>query len=167
MNVPFVTFQCRDLKVFRVVYLQANRDFQIFITQARKNIFSCGFLHLVHLNEIFQNKFIWFLDPPDPLSPGPVALKAGVNSLIEESLIMNDLLNMLRVSTLALESANILIRGHFRMNTFIFKLWHNSIKSKLNPENALNFQQLLLNLMETIQQLSKWGIQLWKKKFGA
>ena len=52
MNVPFVTFQFRDLKVFRVVYLQANRDFQKIITQARKNIFSCGFLHLVHLNEI-------------------------------------------------------------------------------------------------------------------
>ena len=42
MNVPFVTFQCRYLilKVFRVVYLQANRDFQKIITQARKNIFS-------------------------------------------------------------------------------------------------------------------------------
>ena len=45
MNVPFVTFQCRDLKVFREVYnykyLQANRDFQKSITQARKNIFQC------------------------------------------------------------------------------------------------------------------------------
>ena len=55
MNVPFVTFQCRDLKVFsRIVYLQANRDFQKVITQARKNIFSCGFLQLVHLNELFH-----------------------------------------------------------------------------------------------------------------
>ena len=69
MNVPFMTFQCRDLKVFRVVYLQANRDFQKIITQARKNIFSCGFQHLVHLNELFQNKLIRILDPPDPLWP--------------------------------------------------------------------------------------------------
>ena len=43
MNEPFVTSQCRDLKVFRIVYLQANRDFQKIITQARKNIFSFGF----------------------------------------------------------------------------------------------------------------------------
>ena len=67
MNVPFVTFQCRNLKAFRKVYVHANRDFQKIITQARKNIFSCGFLHLVHLNEIFQNKLI--LDSPDPLPP--------------------------------------------------------------------------------------------------
>ena len=38
MNVPFVIFQCRDLKVFRVVYLQVNRDFQNIITQAGENI---------------------------------------------------------------------------------------------------------------------------------
>ena len=69
MNVPFVTFQCRDLKVFRVVYLQANRDLKKIITQARKNIFLCGFLHLVYLSEIFQNKLIRILDPPDPLPP--------------------------------------------------------------------------------------------------
>ena len=32
------------------------------------------FLHLVHLNEILQNKLIGFLDPPDPLPlPPPVA----------------------------------------------------------------------------------------------
>ena len=46
MNVPFVTFQCCNLKVFRVLYLQAYHDFQKIITQARKNIFSrpplCG-----------------------------------------------------------------------------------------------------------------------------
>ena len=72
MHVLFVTFQCRDLKVFRVVYnLQANRDFQKIITQ--KNIFSCGFLYLVHLNEIYQNKLIRILDPLDPPTP-PVAL---------------------------------------------------------------------------------------------
>ena len=58
MNAPFVTFQCHHLKVFRIVYLQANCDFKKIITQARKNIFSCGFLHLVHLNEIFKNKLI-------------------------------------------------------------------------------------------------------------
>ena len=55
MNVPFVTFQYRDLKVFRVLYLQENRDFQKIITQVRNNVFSCVFLHLVHLNEIFKN----------------------------------------------------------------------------------------------------------------
>ena len=55
------------------VSLQANRYFQKIITPARKNIFSCGFLHLVHLTEIFQNKLIRVLDPPDPLPP-PVAL---------------------------------------------------------------------------------------------
>ena len=66
MNVPFVTFQCLDLKVFRVVYLQAKRDFQKMITQARKNIFPCGFLHIVHLNEIYQNRPVKILDPPDP-----------------------------------------------------------------------------------------------------
>ena len=43
MNVPFVTFHYRDLKVFLVVDLQANRDFQKIRTKARKNIFSCGF----------------------------------------------------------------------------------------------------------------------------
>ena len=53
MNVPFVNFQYCNLKVFSVLYLQANG----------------GFLHLVHLNEIFQNKLIRFLDPPDPLPP--------------------------------------------------------------------------------------------------
>ena len=63
MNVPLVNFQCRDLKVFRVVYLQANRDFKKIITQARKNIFS---------REIFQNKLIRILDPPDPLPPPPL-----------------------------------------------------------------------------------------------
>ena len=40
------------------------------------------------------------------------------------------------------------------------------IKSKIEPENALNFQQLL-NLMGTMQQLSKWDIRLWKEIFGA
>ena len=49
----FVTFQYRNLKVFRVVYLQANRDFHQVRT---KN--SSGFLHLVLLNEIFQNKIV-------------------------------------------------------------------------------------------------------------
>ena len=78
MNVPFVTFQYRDLKVVRVVYLQANRDFQKIITQARKNIFSCGFLHLVHLNEIYQNKLINILDPPDPHPRPPCGLNQYV-----------------------------------------------------------------------------------------
>ena len=68
-----MTFQCHDLKVFLEVYLQANHDFQKIITQTRKNIFSRGFLHLVRLNEIFQNKLIRILDPPDPYPP-PVAL---------------------------------------------------------------------------------------------
>ena len=63
MNVLFVTFQCLDLKVFRVVYLQANRDIQKVITKVRKNIFHA------QLNEIFQNKLIMFLDPPDPYPP--------------------------------------------------------------------------------------------------
>ena len=54
------------LKVFCVVYLQANRDFQRTITPARKNIFSCGFSYLVDLNKIFQNKLIRVLDLPDP-----------------------------------------------------------------------------------------------------
>ena len=54
MNVPFETFKYRDLKVFRLVNLQANREFQRIITQAGKNNFSRVFLHLVHLNEIFQ-----------------------------------------------------------------------------------------------------------------
>ena len=39
MNVPFVSFQVRDLKVLCVLYLQANPDFQKIITRARKNIF--------------------------------------------------------------------------------------------------------------------------------
>ena len=60
MNVSFVAFQYHDL--------QANRDFQKIITQARKKN-TRGFLHLVHLNDIFQNKLIKCLDPPDsPLS---------------------------------------------------------------------------------------------------
>ena len=40
--------------------------FKIFLAQARKGIFSWGFLHLVHLNEIFQNRLVRVLDPPDP-----------------------------------------------------------------------------------------------------
>ena len=43
MNIPFVKFQYCDLKVLRIVYLQANPDFQNVKTQARNNIFSCGF----------------------------------------------------------------------------------------------------------------------------
>ena len=43
MNVPFVTVQCRDLKVFHVVYLLANRDFQEIITQARRIFFHAVF----------------------------------------------------------------------------------------------------------------------------
>ena len=39
MNVPFVSFQYRDLKVLRVLYLQANPDFQKIITQARSDFF--------------------------------------------------------------------------------------------------------------------------------
>ena len=39
MNAPFVSFQYRDLKVLRVLYLQANPDVQKFIT----------------LDEIFKN----------------------------------------------------------------------------------------------------------------
>ena len=74
MNVLFVTFQYRD---FCIVSLQANRDFQKIITQAGK-IFFMRFLPLVHLNEIFQNELIRFLDPPDPLPP--VAL-SGVKKL--------------------------------------------------------------------------------------
>ena len=46
MDVPFVTFQYRDLKVFRVLYLQGNRD--------------------------FQNKLIIFLDPPGKVRPNSV-----------------------------------------------------------------------------------------------
>ena len=57
MNVAFVTvLQFKHLK--GLAYLQANYDFQKIITQAWKNIFSCGLLHLVHLNEIFENKLI-------------------------------------------------------------------------------------------------------------
>ena len=55
MNVPFVSFQYCDLNVLRVLYLQANLDLKKIITQARSNIFSCGFLLLLHLNEIFEN----------------------------------------------------------------------------------------------------------------
>ena len=55
MNVLSVGFQYHDLKVLRVLYLQANPDFQEFIAQAQatNNIFSCGFLHHLHLNKIF------------------------------------------------------------------------------------------------------------------
>ena len=41
MNVPFVTFQHRDLKV---VYLYKNHDFLKIITQAMKDIFFMRFL---------------------------------------------------------------------------------------------------------------------------
>ena len=57
MNVPFVTFQCRDLKVFRVVYLQANRDFQKIITQARKNIFHAVFYILCISTRSFKTTY--------------------------------------------------------------------------------------------------------------
>ena len=35
MNVPFVSFQYRDLKVLRVLYLQANPDFCILYISTR------------------------------------------------------------------------------------------------------------------------------------
>ena len=66
MNVPFVKFQYRDLKVLRILYLQANPDFQKITTQARNNIFSCGFLHLLHLNKLFRNNSTCFLTPRPP-----------------------------------------------------------------------------------------------------
>ena len=76
MNVPFVTFQCCDLKVFHVAYLQANRVFQKIITQTKKKI-SCGFLHLVHLNEIFKINSLEFWTLQTLVPPPLVALKRG------------------------------------------------------------------------------------------
>ena len=64
MNVPFMKFQYRDLKVLRILYLQANPDFQKITTQARNSIF-CRFLHLLHLNKLFRNNSTCFW-PPDP-----------------------------------------------------------------------------------------------------
>ena len=43
MNLPLVTFQYCDLKVFRVEYLKASRDFQKISTRARKNIIHAFF----------------------------------------------------------------------------------------------------------------------------
>ena len=45
------------------------RDFRKIITQAKKNIFSCGFLHLVHLNKIFKINFLDFWTLQTPLTP--------------------------------------------------------------------------------------------------
>ena len=53
MNVPFESF--RDSKILGILYLQENPDFQQIIIQARNNIFCVDFLHLLTLNEIFQN----------------------------------------------------------------------------------------------------------------
>ena len=57
INVTFVSFQYRNLKVLRVLYLQVNPDFRKFITQTWNNIYSCRFLHRLHLIEIFKKKF--------------------------------------------------------------------------------------------------------------
>ena len=73
MNVPFVTFQFRDLKVSRVVLLLVNRDFQKIITRTRKNIFWCRLQHLSQLNEIFQISSTWFWDLGPPLWPLPIS----------------------------------------------------------------------------------------------
>ena len=56
----------RNLKVLRVLYLQANPDFQKIITQARNNIFHADFCISTTSLEITQLVF----GPPDP----PVAL---------------------------------------------------------------------------------------------
>ena len=67
MIVPFVNFQFHDLKVLRVptllTYLQANPALKKIITQARNNIFSWGFLHTLHLNELFKNNSNCFWTP--------------------------------------------------------------------------------------------------------
>ena len=79
MNVPFVKFQYRDLELLRKLYLQANQDFRKIITQARNNIFSCGFMQLLHHNELFRNKSTQVFRPQDP---PPCGLNALVNSYI-------------------------------------------------------------------------------------
>ena len=59
MNVPFVGVQYCDLKVLRVLYLQANPDFQKFITLASNNIFHILYISTRSLKIIKQV----FLDP--------------------------------------------------------------------------------------------------------
>ena len=68
MNVPFVTFKFRDLKVFRVVH------FQKIITQAGKNIFRAVIYILCISTRLFKMNLldIWTLQTPLP--PPPVAL---------------------------------------------------------------------------------------------
>ena len=63
MNVPFVKFQYRNYKVLHILYLQANPHFQKITTQAMNNIFSPGFLHLLHLNKLFRYNSTYFLTP--------------------------------------------------------------------------------------------------------
>ena len=74
MNVPFVTFQCGDLKVFCVVYLQANRDFQKIIIQARN--FLCGFYISCISTKSFKINLLEFWTIQTPLSRPPVALRS-------------------------------------------------------------------------------------------
>ena len=84
MNVPFVTFQCRDLKVFRVLYLQANRGFQKIITQAWKNIFHAVFYILCISTRSFRIMFFGPSRPPSPCGLN-ISLSTAVRGTVGQS----------------------------------------------------------------------------------
>ena len=69
MNVPFVTFQCRDLKVFQVVYFYR----QIVIFRLGKIFFHAVFYILCISSRSIKINLLEFCTLQTPLPP--VALK--------------------------------------------------------------------------------------------
>ena len=78
INVPFVTFQYCDLKVFAQCIYRQIAIFEKAYIKLGKKYFTCFYLYLVHLHGIFQNKLVLFLDPP---APPPVGLHENFSEI--------------------------------------------------------------------------------------
>ena len=74
INVPFVCFQYRDLKVLRVLYLQANSDFQkIIFLHADFCIFNISTISS-EITKLFFGP-LKFPEPSHPVASHPVAFR--------------------------------------------------------------------------------------------
>ena len=61
-----MTYQYCNLKVFRVAYLQKNRDFQNIVIQASKIFFHAVFTSYVSQQDLSTLDFwIWYIAPPN------------------------------------------------------------------------------------------------------
>ena len=82
MNVHFVTIQYGELKVFRVLYLQTNSDFQKIITQTRKHIFHAVSYILCTSTRYFEINYLIFGPPLCGLNLMYFSLAPAVTSRI-------------------------------------------------------------------------------------